>query len=76
MRGFACQFLQARLPPLSSSPQFAAFTREIATIAAMTLSPEVDCRLAIIRGLIEAWEEAVDKNLNRFNQLAGNRCFE
>ncbi len=42
----------------------------------MTLSPEVDCRLAIIRGLIEAWEEAVDKNLSQFNQLGNNRCFQ
>lgn len=41
----------------------------------MTLSPEVDCRLAIIRGLIEAWEEAVDKNLSWFNELVNNNCF-
>ena len=35
----------------------------------MTLSREMDCRLAILRALIEAWEEGVDRNLSWFNQL-------
>ncbi len=61
--------------PWVPAPSSLLFTREIATIAAMTLSPEVDCRLAIIRGLIEAWEEEDDKNLSGFNQLVSNRCF-
>ncbi len=51
------------------------FTREIATIAVMGLSLEMDCRLAILRALIEAWEGVVDRNLSWFNQLVSNRCF-
>lgn len=42
----------------------------------MVLSRELDCRLAILRVLIEALDGVVDKNLSRFNQLVHNRCFE
>ena len=36
----------------------------------------MDCRLAILRALIEAWEEGSEKNLSWFNQLVSNSCFE
>lgn len=58
-----------RLPPLGYSPQSAAVTSEIATIASMPCSREIDCRLAILRDLIEPLKEEVDRNLSWFNQL-------
>jgi hypothetical protein len=42
----------------------------------MVRSRERDCRLAILRVLIEAWEEVVDRNLSWFNQLVSNSGFE
>jgi hypothetical protein len=36
----------------------------------------MDCRLTILREQIETWEEGVDKNLSRLNQLVSNLCFE
>lgn len=42
----------------------------------MGLSLEMDCRLAILRALIDAWEGVVDRNLSWFNQLVSNRYFE
>lgn len=35
----------------------------------MTCARDMDCRLAILRGLIETWKEYVDRNLSWFNQL-------
>lgn len=60
---------QAKLP---SSPSQLLFTCEIATIAVMAFSREMDCCLAILRALNEAWEEGVDRNLSWFNQLVNN----
>lgn len=37
---------------------------------------EMDCRLAILRALFGAWEEEVDKNLSRFNQLVNSYRFK
>ncbi len=42
----------------------------------MALSREMDCRLDILRALIEVWEGVVDRNLSWFNELVSNRCFE
>lgn len=36
----------------------------------------MDCRLAILREQIETWEEEVDKNLSRLNQLVSDCCFK
>ncbi|MNZ32681.1 hypothetical protein D3C78_500130 [compost metagenome] len=36
----------------------------------------MDCRLAILRALIEAWEGVVDRNLSWFNQLVSNCRFK
>lgn len=41
----------------------------------MTLSREMDCRLAILRGRIETWKEDVDRYLSWFNELVNNNCF-
>lgn len=59
---------------MATAPEFQPpspllFTREIATIATTALSRELDCRLAILRGLIETLKEDVDRNLSWFNQL-------
>ena len=62
---------QVKLP---SSPSQLLFSHEIATIVSITLSHEMDCRLAIIRGLTETLKEGVDRNLSRFNQLVRNCC--
>jgi len=34
----------------------------------------MDCRLAILREQIETWEEEVDNNLSRLNQLVSDCC--
>lgn len=62
-------FFRQGYRPWVSAPSSLLFTREVATIASMTCSREMDCRLAILRGRIETWKEAVDRNLSWFNQL-------
>lgn len=42
----------------------------------MALSREMECRQAILRGLIETWKEDVDRNLSWLNQLVRNRTFK
>lgn len=42
----------------------------------MAISRALDCRLAILRALIEAWEGVVDRNLSWFNQLVSNSGVE
>ena len=36
----------------------------------------MDCRLAILRALNEAWEGVVGRNLSWFNQLVIGSCFK
>lgn len=42
----------------------------------MAFFREMDCRLAILRALNEAWEGVVGRNLSWFNQLVIGSCFK
>ncbi|MDY7800777.1 hypothetical protein, partial [Aeromonas caviae] len=60
------------LPPLSFSSQFAVRHLRYVNNRFHGVSREMDCRLAILMALIEAWEGVVDRNLSWFNQLVSN----
>ena len=62
--------------PWVSAPGPLLLTFAVSLIAATTLPREMDCRLTILREQIETWEEGVDKNLSRLNQLVSNLYFE
>lgn len=54
--GFATRCVNLQKPryrPWVTAPSLLLLTCEIATIASMALSREMDCRLTILRGLIE-----------------------
>ena len=64
------------LPPLSFSSQFAVRHLRYVNNRFHGVSREMDCRLAILMALIEAWEGVVDRNLSWFNQLVSNSRFK
>lgn len=79
MLGFAtlCANLQkTTLPPLSFSPQCAAFNPRDSNHRCHGALPRDGLLIAILRGRIETWKEEVDRNLSWFNQLVRNCCFK
>jgi len=69
-------FDRVKLPPLSYSPQSAAFHLRDSNHRCHGALPRDGLLIAILRGRIETWKEEVDRNLSWLNQLVRNCCFK